>query len=231
MVTWWASPADKANVDLYANFDERNLVPIGYAALAFALGVLAGIVIRRTVPAMASTMVAFVAARIAFSKSVRPHLFAPHHKAVALDPASMGFGSTGSGGHDHLMPSTPIIRNAWIRSVHIVDRSGRGLTTTVQNRICSDLTAHLPQGPPPGATRQGGGLPGSGHAVRGQAPAEVQNALFTCVTKLGKQYHEVVAYQPASRYWAFQWTELGLYLAAAIVLVGACFWLVRRRVS
>src|SRR5205823_3060366 len=32
IVTWWASPFDRARLDRYATFDQRYLVPIGYAA-------------------------------------------------------------------------------------------------------------------------------------------------------------------------------------------------------
>lgn len=226
-ITWWASPLDRAQVDLYATFDQRDLVPVGYAALAFALGVVAGVLIRRTLPAMAATMVAFVAARIAFDRLVRPNLFAPRHHVQALQPAGMGFGSM-NGGSGNLMPNPPHLTNAWITSNHIVDDAGRRLTPTVLSRLCPDLGARVPGGPGPSG-RHGGSL--GGHAVRTEVPRGVQDVLFQCVTKVGTRYHEVAAYQPASRYWAFQWTELGLYVVAAAVLVGACFWLVRRRIS
>jgi hypothetical protein len=55
--------------------------------------------------------------------------------------------------------------------------------------------------------------------------------LRDCVTRIGARYHEEVAYQPGSRYWTFQWMELGLYAAAAAALAGLCFWLVRRRLT
>jgi hypothetical protein len=42
---------------------------------------------------------------------------------------------------------------------------------------------------------------------------------------------QVVVYQPASRFWTFQWYETAIYLALALVLAGFCIWWVRRRVS
>ena len=42
-------------------FAARGIVPIAYTAFAFALGVTAGTVVRRTVPAMALTLVVFIA--------------------------------------------------------------------------------------------------------------------------------------------------------------------------
>lgn len=38
-------------------------------------------------------------------------------------------------------------------------------------------------------------------------------------------------YQPADRYWTFQWVETGIYLAIAALAVALTFWLVRRRMT
>ena len=67
MLTWWSSPIDTSislsgstRIDLTrlgpTLFDTRDITPVGYAAFAFALGVTAGLLIRRTVPAMAATL-------------------------------------------------------------------------------------------------------------------------------------------------------------------------------
>ena len=40
---------------------------------------------------------------------------------------------------------------------------------------------------------------------------------------------EVLTYQPASRYWAFQWSETAIFVALALALVGVSFWSLRRR--
>jgi hypothetical protein len=38
-----------------------------------------------------------------------------------------------------------------------------------------------------------------------------------------------LSYQPADRFWTFQWIETGIYLAISALAIGATFWLVRRR--
>ena len=38
MLTWWASPIDRVNLNVFGTFDQRDIVPIGYAAFAFVLG-------------------------------------------------------------------------------------------------------------------------------------------------------------------------------------------------
>jgi hypothetical protein len=48
---------------------------------------------------------------------------------------------------------------------------------------------------------------------------------------VGSKFHELTSYQPAKNYWTFQWIELAIFLAAAIILSGLCFWWVRRRLA
>jgi hypothetical protein len=53
--------------------------------------------------------------------------------------------------------------------------------------------------------------------------------LLDCLASQGIRV--AVTYQPASRYWAFQWTETAIYVALALGLAGYCFWRIRRRLS
>ncbi len=59
--------------------------------------------------------------------------------------------------------------------------------------------------------------------------AELQQLRFNCLASHG--IREAVTYQPASRYWAFQWTETAIYLALAVALAGYCFRRLSRRQS
>ncbi len=69
ILTWWFSPIDRVQLNQLtpAMFGVRGITPIGYAAFAFALGVTAGAFIRRTIPAMAATIVVFTGVRLAFT--------------------------------------------------------------------------------------------------------------------------------------------------------------------
>jgi hypothetical protein len=51
------------------------------------------------------------------------------------------------------------------------------------------------------------------------------------VTKLSATFHQTVVYQPASRYWPFQWAELGLFAALALALAAFSAWWIRRRLA
>jgi hypothetical protein len=42
-------------------------------------------------------------------------------------------------------------------------------------------------------------------------------------------YRAYLTYQPASRFWAFQGIETGIFLVLAAVLLGVTFWMLKRR--
>ena len=48
---------------------------------------------------------------------------------------------------------------------------------------------------------------------------------------ISARFHEVVTYQPASRYWRFQGYETAVFAIASLVLIGVSFWWIHRRVS
>ena len=54
-------------------------------------------------------------------------------------------------------------------------------------------------------------------------------AFNDCLASQG--IREVITYQPASRYWPFQWTETAIYLVLALALAGYCFRRLSRRLS
>jgi len=94
MVTWWASRVDP--LDPYgmnrlqpAMFGTRGIVPVGYAAFAFVLGVTAGLLIRNTVGAMAATPVILAVVEGAVIAWVRPHLIAPVRAVSPLNLATV----------------------------------------------------------------------------------------------------------------------------------------------
>jgi len=58
---------------------------------------------------------------------------------------------------------------------------------------------------------------------------ETSPAFYDCLTSQG--IREAITYQPARRYWPFQWTETAIYLALALALAGYCFRRLNRRRS
>jgi len=78
LTTWWSGPinAQFASAFMPGQFDTQGIVPIGYAVFAMALGIAAGTVARRTLPAIAVTLGGFIALRLVISDVVRPHYLA-----------------------------------------------------------------------------------------------------------------------------------------------------------
>jgi hypothetical protein len=110
-IGWWFSPLDTVNANRFnpTNFDERGLVPIAYAAFAFTLGLVLGVIIRRSLPAMAATLLVFVAVRFLIEDYVRPHF------ATALQVISpVGF----------RVDSTAIHPNDWVVATRTVNAAG-----------------------------------------------------------------------------------------------------------
>jgi hypothetical protein len=79
LVTWWSSPANALNKQNFqpAQFDLQGIVPIGYALFAVALGIAAGTLVRRTLPAMAITLVVFTVLRLVVSEDLRSRYLTP----------------------------------------------------------------------------------------------------------------------------------------------------------
>ncbi len=212
-VTWWSDPVDSA-INSGSNgfgaarltpvmFDARGVVPLGYAAFAFAAGVTAGAVIRRTVPAMAVTLVVFAAVQLAVPQWVRPHLIPPTTATIAITADNMhGLQRTGgpNGPIRVMVDSTE--PGSWLLSSYTVDSAGQrvlDLPTWVSDCMV-----------PPGKSASG----------------TSQQACFDRLAQAG--YQQQLTYQPASRFWALQWLETAVYLALALALSGFTFWWLRR---
>jgi hypothetical protein len=205
MLTWWGSPVQRIASLVPSNetvsrllptlFATRGIAPVAYAAFAFALGVTVGVVIRRTVPAMAVTLAIFAFVQVAVPLWIRPHLISPLRSSTALLASNIQGLGVSNGGKVSLF--TGVAKpGAWVIS---------NVTRTA-----------------------------SGHPFTGPAPAACgQNSGFqTCANAIGRLHlRQLVTYQPASRYWALQWYETGIFLVLALLLAGLCFWWTRRRLS
>jgi hypothetical protein len=79
LVSWWMEPLNDsiaARME-YLFFDQQGIAPVGYTLFAVALGIFAGTVTRKVLPAMATTLVVFLAARVAVTMWVRPNIRSP----------------------------------------------------------------------------------------------------------------------------------------------------------
>ena len=175
------------------HFGARDIVPIGYAVFAFALGVTAGLLFRRFTAGMLTALIGFVAVREIVTSWVRPNLIAPFHESLpitAATPVSVVDLSRVSG--PSRAPEGPVFRTRGsIRSRFA--RTAQAMSHVLVPQPSVPLGNYGPLNP------------------RG------------CTARLAAKFHQVVTYQPGSHYWPMQWYELAIVLALAIVLGGFCF--------
>jgi ABC-type transport system involved in multi-copper enzyme maturation permease subunit len=208
-LAWWWNPVGRANHNRFspALFGAFGVAPVGYAAFALALGITAGVVIRRTLPAMATTLAVFAGVRLAVTYWVRPYFAAPTRLVLPISPhQSIGIDSPARG-QMSLNFFPPGLPDAWLLSSQVTNAAGQKPSGAVLSQQCPQLLqAQIGQG-------------------------NMSAALTACVTKLSATFHQTVAYQPASRYWPFQWAELGLFTALALALAAFSAWWIRRRLA
>lgn len=79
LVTWWSGPRNALMQNAFQpnTFDLQYIVPIGYAVFATALGICAGTLLRRTLPAIAIVLGGFIGMRLWVSQDLRQHFMTP----------------------------------------------------------------------------------------------------------------------------------------------------------
>ncbi len=212
LVSWGLAPIVAVDMNRFdpSMFTARGIVAIGYAAFAFALGVTAGTLTRRTLPAMIVTLIGFVAARFAVTVWVRPHLLQAR-QAIFSVTAGKGIGYVSSAAGVSVAPQAPPIPNTWMVSDTTIDRARHALNTTQLHdllvRTCPTITT-FPAG-----------------SAKASAVAD------TCQQRLSDHLLQLVTYQPPSHYWPLQALETGIFLVAAVALIAATIWGVGRRAA
>jgi hypothetical protein len=191
VVTWWSGPDNALNADAFLtnHFDTTGIVPAGYALFAMALGICAGALLRRTVPALAVTLAGFTGLRALTALWLRPHYLSPvtvYYKLTApFSPAGSYLGIAQG----------------------IIGPHG-------QTAVPGNDAPSYDGVPIPAACLHAAASPNP------QAPVP-------CLAAHG--YHGYLTYQPASRFWAFQGIETGIFVVLAAALLAVAFWVLQRR--
>ncbi|MGK4580741.1 transporter [Kitasatospora sp. HPMI-4] len=132
-VSWWCAPIDQATANgggaagfpqrlSPTMFDSRGVVPVGWAVFAFTLGVAVGTVLRRTVPAMATTLAGFAVAEGVISVFIRPLLVAPNRITVPITADNL------MGLRDGALSVDINQHGAWVISERTLDAAGHPVT-------------------------------------------------------------------------------------------------------
>lgn len=211
LTTWWAAPLDQISGSRFGggDFSTRDIAPLGYALFAFALGTTAGLLLRRTIPAMAVTLAVFIGIQILMPTTVRPNLLPsttvtfPVDRATANDAGGL---YTSGGGAAINIAGLPVPQGAWILSAPPIEDSSGAVVPAYAHLNC---------------------FPDTDSAVPTKAEGLTPRAVLGCLAAYG--LHESITYQPASHYWQLQWCETGIFVALGALLSGFCFWWIRRR--
>ncbi|GAA0715979.1 ABC transporter permease subunit [Dactylosporangium roseum] len=206
LLTWAAGPVDQVADDRFSAilFGARGVVPIGYAAFGFTFGAITGLLIRRTLPAMALVFLAVVVVQFAIPNLLRPHYMPAERVTVAMSADTINQArSLGS------ITGGPVVGGLQIPDAWVTDTS-KFLTSDGRQLSDAAFNECLDNAPKTGAT-----------GTFGDTAA--------CLGKL--DLHVDLAYQPNQRFWPFQWIELGLYLGFSALLAAVGLWRVQRRVS
>jgi ABC-type transport system involved in multi-copper enzyme maturation permease subunit len=158
VIMWYRAPMDRLTGRLQHNiFDFEGLVPTAYILCAFGFAVLAGLLIRRSIPAMVAAFIPWLAIRLVVEFVFRPHFMTPVTGPVSANCTSPQLGCS------------------------------YGISSVPQ------ITGHI------------------GDWVLAMKPGNL------------------VSYQPADRFWPFQFIEAGIFVALTAAALGATIWLLHRR--
>ena len=136
LVTFWSGPVNAMQGNQFNGnyFDTQGLVPVGYAVFATALGITAGALLRRTLPAIAVTFGGFIALRVFIENGVRWHFMPAVTTIVSMNSTW----------------SPPGI--AWVFSESVISKTGTvlkggfGINGVPVSAACARL---IPAAPPP----------------------------------------------------------------------------------
>jgi ABC-type transport system involved in multi-copper enzyme maturation permease subunit len=155
VITWYRAPMDRLTGHLEHNiYDFEGLVLTAYILCAFGFAVLAGLLIRRSIPAMIAAFIPWLAIRLVIEFVFRPHFMTPLTGTQNCTQGGCG--------------------------------EGIGFVPQATGRI-GDLVLNI-----------------NGN---------------------------VVTYQPADRFWPFQFIEAGIFVALTAAALGTTIWLLYWRAT
>jgi hypothetical protein len=169
-----------------ALFDLRGIGFPAWTLAAFAIGALAGMLIRRVVPAIVATLVVYIGLAFAAAGFLRQHYLTPL------------LTSNGNNVPDNAW----VISQWWAKDGRLA--FGSYPPANILNQFCASSSA---SGAKAGAPENWG----------------------SCLMQHG--FTQWTSYQPATRFWPFQWIEGGWLLALSVLLMAATVWLVQRRAA
>ena len=181
-------------------FEIQGIVPAAYVLFALAAGVAAGAILRRTIPAMAVTLVAYAVARFPVHY-LRKQLLPTRTHTVTFPLGAIVRNLT-SANTSSPFPSSGLSPNDWVLKTTVLGPPGHADPLNAVQTACPNLPRGATFGSPP---------------------------VNACLAKVaGLKARMVTEYQPAGRFWSLQAVECLIFLAVAVALIGASIVVVKR---
>jgi len=202
LVTWWSGPKNAAYLNAFnpGEFDVQGIMPAAYSLFAMAFGIAAGTLIRRVLPALGVTLGGYFGVRLIIMGWIRQHYMTPVTTTFGLDGLDQKF----------YLPKGAF----WQLAQGF--RGPNGPLALPNGDNVSIVGNGFPLSDVPAAclTHGGGGLtPGP--------------QTLSCLSQHG--FTQYLTYQPAGRYWPFQFIEAGIFVALAAALIAVAFAIINRR--
>jgi hypothetical protein len=211
LFSWYYQPlfADGSSIPFDpALFDLRGVAFAAWTLAAFGIGALAGMLIRRVVPAIAATMAAYAGLALAAGLYLRQNYLTPLlARNVPQALAAI------------VSPQTTVPGSSWILS-RWWTKGGTPLSQSAMDQVMNPLSQRFMQANLPKNVASD-----DIKFYKGPTSLQVQQYL----THHGYTYW--IRYQPGSRFWPFQWIEGGWLVLLSALLIAAAVWLVRRRAT
>jgi hypothetical protein len=206
LATWWLHPFDVAGVSSRWQAGEFDVAPAalaGWGLLAFAAGVLAGALVKRTVPAMAVTAVAVTAMLGLFWFKLDYLVLSVAASTASANPIGLASGLVGPGPaaiNAWALAGSGQANGGWLVRGWFTQAGGHPMTARTYQRVTGTL------------------LSSDGR----QIPDPMRWLAA---------HHDafLVAYQPGGRFWAFQLGTAAALLLLALALATAAVAVIRRR--
>ncbi len=203
--TWWKAPyitALGAPWD-YLNDDVWGFVAIAYMLFALMLGIAAGSIVKKMIPAMVITVILFIIVRALIEVFLRPSLLPPHVYRIPITQNS------------HLSWSLP-------DDGHIINRdiTLHGQSYKTPGGVCSKLADIVDREPVVIHHGEDDGVP---------KVTSSENALNKCLADHG--FQEETTYLTIDQYLPLQAAESGIFIVLAALSLGVAFWSVRRSLT
>ncbi|GAB7187063.1 hypothetical protein ATKI12_6894 [Kitasatospora sp. Ki12] len=128
LMSWGAGQYDTVKAARFSAlvFGARGVVPLSYAAFAFALGAATGVLLRRPVAAMGLTLAVFTAVQFAVPTALRTDYLPPRTADVRLDATTLSHADGIIQNGSSLVISGISLPDAWVVSAgHALDSAGQ----------------------------------------------------------------------------------------------------------